>query len=148
MQVMVENQVLLSQNLNCKTIIFNSLNINSTNRIRKKTLCAHQHYLAHIKIHHSWHFHNTQYWQSHASNHLEVTFWHTSAFFITFPHSLLGWHFANILNGWPAGLEQRNGLYRTLLRTLTTASKLTTGSLPLLTFVVPPLHRTSLGIFL
>lgn len=52
MQVMVKNQVLLSQNLNCKTIIFNSLNINSTNH-KKKTLCAHQHYLAHIKIHHS-----------------------------------------------------------------------------------------------
>lgn len=36
MQVMVENQVLLSHNLNCKTIIFNSLNINSTNQIRKR----------------------------------------------------------------------------------------------------------------
>lgn len=37
MQVMVENQVLLSQNLNCKNnLFFKSLNINSTNQIRKR----------------------------------------------------------------------------------------------------------------
>lgn len=126
----LKNQVLLSQNLNCKNNhFFKPLNINSTNQSDKeKTLCAHQLYLAHIKIHHSWHFHNTRYWRSHASNHLEVTFWHASAFSITFLHSLLGWQICQ-LTEW---VTNRAGTEKWTLRDpsleFTAASKPTAGS--------------------
>lgn len=146
MQVMVENQVLLSQNLNCKNnLFFKSLNINSTNQIRKRP-SVHTNIILHTLKYIILDISITQYWRSHASNHLEVTFWHTSAFFITFLHSLLRWHFANILKGWPVGLEQRNGLCGIpLSESLPPPWRL--ALLSLHTFQAPPLHRISLRIF-
>ena len=111
----LKSQIFLCCNLNHKTTIFILWTLTALIKKGKKTLCAHWHYLAHVIIHHSWHFCNTQCWKSHASNHVEeVTVWHTFAFINTpYTHcsdNTLPTYWMGDWRGW----KQINGLRRLL----------------------------------
>lgn len=69
-----------------------------------------------VKTYHSWHGWNTRHEQSHASNHLEVTFWHTFAFIIIpYTHCSDDTLPAYWLGDWK-GWEQVYGLGRLLCK--------------------------------